>query len=187
MIRENLTKALAGLLILIIVLSLLGFWFEEELMTATNSMVDRIGFAGLCLILLITDTLVTPVSPDLLLVVIAKSDLADHWVRYVFVLSVVSVLAGMLGWSIGRRLGHLKRVSRYFDQFDEKQRRFIRRYGFWAIALGAVTPLPYSVTCWTAGAVGVSAKTALAASVLFRIPRIFLYYLIIAATGTWFG
>ena len=76
MIRENLIKALASIFIIIIGLGALGFWYEEELMLATNKVVDRIGFAGLCLILLITDTLVTPVSPDILLVVIAKSDLS---------------------------------------------------------------------------------------------------------------
>ena len=187
MIRENLLKALAGILILIIAMGALGFWIEEEMSIGANWVVDRIGFAGLCLILFITDTLVTPVSPDVLLVVIANSDLAERWLAYVFILGIVSVSAGMVGWCIGRWLGHFSFVRRLFGQFNDEQRCFIRKYGFWGIVLGATTPLPYSVTCWTAGAVGVGWSTVLAASVLFRIPRVIIYYLLIASAGNLFG
>ncbi len=147
MIRKNLLKALAGILIIIIAMSALGFWLEDEMEIATNWVVDRIGFAGLCVILFITDTLVTPFPPDILLVVIAKSDLAERWLTYVLILGLVSVVAGMLGWCLGRWLRHLKFFQRLFGQFNEEQRTFIGKYGFWAIVLGAATPLPYSVTC----------------------------------------
>jgi membrane protein YqaA with SNARE-associated domain len=187
MIKENLLKALAGIMIIIVAMSALGFWLENEMEIATNWVVDQIGFAGLCLILFITDTLVTPFPPDILLVVIANSDLAEHWLIYVLVLGLVSVVAGMLGWCLGRWLRHLKFFQRLFGQFNEEQRTFIAKYGFWAIVLGAATPLPYSVTCWTAGALGVRWSTVLAASVLFRIPRFILYYLLIASTSELFG
>lgn len=183
MIKENLIKTLVGLAILVLALAVLGYWFEENMRIATNWMVDRIGFAGLCLILLITDTLVTPFPPDVLLIVIAKSNLADHWFPYVLILSLISVVAGMLGWSIGRWLAHLKFVQKLFGQFDDQQRNFIQKYGFWAIVLGAATPLPYSVTCWTAGVMRIKWTTVLAASLVFRIPRIILYYLVIASTS----
>lgn len=187
MIRENLLKALASIVILFIAMGALGFWLEDELIVGTNWMIERIGFAGLCLILLVTDMLVTPVSPDILLLVVAKSDLAEHWPAYVLILGMVSAGAGMLGWCIGRWLGHLRLTRQLFGQFNEKQRGFVRKYGFWAIVLGATTPLPYSVTCWTAGILGVSWTTVLAASVLFRIPRFFIYYLVIASTIDLFG
>jgi membrane protein YqaA with SNARE-associated domain len=176
-------KALTSILLVIIVIAALGLWFEEELVLAAGWLVDRIGFAGMCLILFITDTLVTPVSPDILLLMIAKSELARQWPRYVLILGMVSVGAGMLGWFVGRWLGHFKFSRRLFDRFNDEQRGFIRKYGFWAIVLGAATPLPYSVTCWTAGAVGIRWPTVLAASLLFRIPRIILYYQLIASAS----
>lgn len=187
MIRENLLKALAGILMLIVAMAALAFWFEEEMSIGTNWLVGRIGFAGLCLILLLTDTLVTPFSPDVVLVVVAKSDLAEYWLPYVLVLGMVSVCAGMLGWCIGRRLGHIRFVQSLFGRFNEEQLAFIRKYGFWAIVLGASTPLPYSATCWTAGIMGIRWTTVLAASVLFRIPRVIIYYLLIASSGNLFG
>lgn len=102
---------------------------------ATNWVVDQIGFAGLCLILFITDTLVTPFPPDILLVVIACSDLAEHWLIYLLVLGLASVVAGMLGWCLGRWLRHLKFFQRLFGQFNEEQRTFIAKYGFWPSCL----------------------------------------------------
>lgn len=186
MIRENLLKALAGLIIIVVMMGVLSFWFEKEMGIITNWVVDQIGFVGLCLILLVTDTLVTPFLPDILLVVIAKSELADAWFHYVSILGIVSVIAGMLGWTIGRWLGQLHFIRRLYRQIGREQRGFVEQYGFWAIVLGAITPLPYSVTCWTAGAMGVRWTTVLAASVLFRIPRILIYYVLIASTGHMF-
>lgn len=182
MIRENLLKTLAGLIIIVVIIGILGFWFENEMTMMTNWVVDRIGFTGLCLILLVTDTLVTPFLPDILLVVVAKSALAERGLYYVFILGTVSVVAGMLGWNIGRWLGRFNFIQRLYGQIGEEQRGFVEKYGFWAIVLGAITPLPYSVTCWTAGVIGLRWTKVLAASVLFRIPRIILYYLLIAST-----
>jgi len=48
MIKENLLKALAGIMIIIVAMSALGFWLENEMEIATNWVVDQIGFAGLC-------------------------------------------------------------------------------------------------------------------------------------------
>ncbi len=187
MVRENLLKALAGILIIVVMMGALSYWFEKEMSLMTNWVVERIGFAGLCLILLVTDTLVTPFLPDILLVVIAKSELADRWLHYVFILGAVSVTAGMLGWCIGRWLGNARFIQRLYGKIGKGQRGFVDKYGFWAIVLGAITPLPYSVTCWTAGFMGLRWTKVLTASVLFRIPRIIIYYILIESTGHMFG
>lgn len=187
MIRENILKTLTGILIIVVMMAVLSFWFEHEMTMMTNWVVDRIGFAGLCLILLVTDTFVTPFLPDILLVVIAKSSLAERWLYYVFILGVVSVFAGMLGWSIGRSLGQFQFIQRLYGKIGKKQRGFVDKYGFWAVVIGATTPLPYSVTCWTAGAMGLHWTKVLTASVLFRIPRIVVYYILIESTGHMFG
>lgn len=187
MIRRNLINALLTLVLLFGALALIGVAFEDELLRATAWVHDRVGFVGMCLILLVTDTLVTPFPPDLLLVVVAHTELADHWFRHVLILSLVSVVAGMLGWTIGRWLEHFPAVHRLFGEFKDENREFIRRYGFWAVAIGATTPLPFSATCWGAGILGLRWQTVLAAAVLFRIPRFLLYYWLITATGVWFS
>lgn len=92
----------------------------------------------------------------------------------------------MLGWGIGRRLGHLEFVKRNLGEFKEDHREFIRRYGYWAVAIGSITPFPFSLTCWAAGVMGLRGITVFLAALTFRIPRFFLYYWLIAYTGNWF-
>ncbi len=187
MIQQNLIKALIGLLVLISVMAVLGFVYEEEMTAITTWVVDRVGFLGLAAILMVTDTLVTPFPPDILLAVIVKSPLSENWPVYVGILGVVSVVAGMTGYGIGRWLGHFRWCQRLFGEFKEDHRNFLRKYGFWGVALGSVTPLPYSVTCWTAGVLGIRWTKVLAASALFRVPRFYVYYWLLSTTGSLFS
>lgn len=187
MIQQHLIKTLIAMLAFIAAMAVLGFVFEEEMTGVTTWVVERLGFVGMAAILMVTDTLVTPFPPDILLAVIARSRLADDWPVYVGILGLVSVIAGMTGYGIGRWLGHFRWSHRLFGDFKEDHRKLLRKYGFWGVALGAVTPLPYSVTCWTAGVLGIRWTKVLAASVLFRIPRFFLYYWLLATTGSLFS
>lgn len=86
MIQQNLIKAFIGVLALISVMAVLGFVYEDEMTAVTTWVVDRVGFLGLAVILMVTDTLVTPFPPDILLAVIAKSPLSDNWPVYVGIL-----------------------------------------------------------------------------------------------------
>ncbi len=184
MIQQHLIKALIAMFAFVLGMAVLGFVFEESLTAATTWVVERLGFVGMATILMVTDTLVTPFPPDILLAVIANSRLSEEWPVYVGLLGLVSVVAGMTGYGIGRWLGHFRWSRRLFGEFKEDHREFIRKYGFWGVALGAVTPLPYSVTCWTAGVLGIRWSRVFAASVLFRIPRFYLYYWLLSTTGS---
>jgi membrane protein YqaA with SNARE-associated domain len=186
-IEKNIANGVAALVVFVLAMAAIGLVFEAELVEAANGIVNRIGFAGLCAILLINDMLVTPFPGDLLLVVIAKSDLAENWFLHVLILGLTSVCAGLLGWSIGRWLGHLRFVRRLVGQFKDEHQDFIRKYGFLAVALGSATPLPYSLTCWSAGIMEIRWTTVLAASLLFRVPRFLIYYSLIVSAGSLFG
>ncbi len=187
MIQHNMLKALIALLAFLVGMAILGFMYEDEMAATTGWVVERVGFVGLAAILMVTDTLVTPFPPDLLLAVIAKSRLAADWPIYVGLLGLVSVIAGMTGYGIGRWLGHFRWSQRLFGEFREDHRSFLRKYGFWGVAIGSVTPLPYSVTCWTAGVLGIQWTKVLAASILFRVPRFYLYYWLLSTTGRLFS
>ena len=58
-----------------------------------------------------------------------------------------------------------------------------REWGFWAVAFGAVLPIPYKVFAWIAGFAGVHWLTFLAATVIFRKLRYMLIGWIIFAYG----
>jgi uncharacterized membrane protein YdjX (TVP38/TMEM64 family) len=84
--RAVLVKTFFAIAVVLVLLSVLGFVFEHELELFAQWIADRLGFTGLCAILLVTDTVVTPFPPDVLLIVIAKSAFAQDWPFYVGIL-----------------------------------------------------------------------------------------------------
>lgn len=183
-IQKNLIRAFVGLTFFVILMGLLGYWFEPELILVTTWIVERVGFTGMAMLLWATDSLVTPFPPDILLIIIANSQLSEGWLFYVSILGAISVGAGMTGYAIGRWLQHFLWVQKLFSQLSQEHQDFIQKYGFWAIVIGAITPLPYSLTCWTAGALGLRWTIVLTASILFRIPRfIVIYWFLDNASG----
>lgn len=178
MIRDAFFKTVAGILAALVLLGALGFVFEPELESFALWVVDRLGFAGLAATLLVTDTFVPPFPNDVLLLVIAKSGLKADWPVYVGLLGLVSTLAGIQGWALGKWLGRSAFMRMIFGEFRVEHEDQIRRYGIWAVIAGAMTPFPFSLTCWGAGVLGLGFWPVLTAC-LFRIPRFFLYYGII--------
>lgn len=178
--RAVLMKTVIAITVALVLMSVLGFAFEHELEVFAQWVADRLGFAGLGAILLVTDTVVTPFPPDVLLIVVAKSAFASDWPWYVGTLGAVSAWAGVQGWAIGRWLGHKPLSRRLFGEFKSEHADMVRKYGLWAVLAGAVTPMPFSVTCWSAGVLGLGFWPVLTAC-LFRIPRFYLYYGIVAA------
>ena len=87
------------------------------------------------------------------------------------------VIAGSLGSILGGATGYLlgkwafSRSVRLRQMMEARGLARVRRDGAFALALGAITPLPYSVFCWSAGAVGMRWSVFFAVSTL-RVVRV---------------
>jgi membrane protein YqaA with SNARE-associated domain len=161
--------------------------FRDSMMTATEWIYESIGIGGLLALLFVTDALITPIPPDAILVVIANSPLRDQADWLIVGIGALSAVAGNVGWWIGSSLGNTPWVSKRLERSRRKHQKLLTRYGGWAVALGAVTPVPFSVTCWSAGALGVPFRIV-APMTLLRFPRFVLFYVAIAYAGdfgTW--
>lgn len=177
-IRSVLVKGAVALLLLVACLAFIGKLYAAELLIAAGWINDQVGFLGLALILLITDAVITPIPPDLLLVVIANTGLAHRWWLYVPTLGAISSGAGIIAWYLSTKLGHTRLPKLILGRFREKNSALVARYGALAVVLGALTPIPYSLTCWTAGMLLAPLRTLVFATLL-RIPRFVGYYLLI--------
>ena len=178
-VRSSIIKGVLGLVGLVAGMAFVGKYFDTELVLATTWVYDHLGLAGLAAILLLTDSFITPIPPDVLLIIIAKSALADSWWIVVPGLGVLSSGAGMIGWHLSRRVGDTRLMRLMFGRFRRRHRALVARYGTVAVALGALTPIPFSVTCWAAGIFQMPFKR-FAWVTLLRIPRFVGYYLLIA-------
>lgn len=178
-IRRNLLKALLVLVALFGGLSVIGTVFEEELIALTEGIYHAIGVSGLLAALFVTDAIFSPLPPDLVLVVIANSELRSSWMWLLPIIGLLSAAAGNLGWWFGHRFSKFEWSTRGVAKLRDKYAKQVLKYDRWAITLGAITPLPFSLICITSGALGMSWQR-MAPITLLRIPRFALVYAVIA-------
>ena len=76
-----------------------------------------------------------------------------------------------MGYLIGSRLSHTTWFKRIMDRHGKDAHALVVRYGSTAVAIGALTPLPYFIVCWAAGALDMRYRRFIGWSLL-RIPRV---------------
>jgi membrane protein YqaA with SNARE-associated domain len=178
-VRRSVIKALVAIVGLVVVVGGLGFFYEKELFAVTERVYEAIGLSGLLLILFVSDAFTSPVPPDALLVVIAKSSLHAQWPLVITLVGCLSAFAGNVAHNLGLWISDWPPALRIFGRFRQRNARLVERHGRLAIALGAATPIPFSITCWTAGLMKMP-RRSVAPVTLLRIPRFFVYYAVIA-------
>ncbi|HIA28268.1 MAG TPA: DedA family protein [Planctomycetes bacterium] len=112
-----------------------------------------------------------PVPPDPLLIALAIGR-PERAVRLALLCTLASVLGGLLGYAIGYWLMETvgEGIVAFFsleDSFAAVSEKLVE-FGFFAIVLAALTPLPYKVFTIAAGAVGISIPVFIVASIIGR-------------------
>lgn len=176
--KQHIFALVASLVVVFGVIFVGAFLFERQISDATLWIHSNFGFWGLAISVFFADTFVSPIPPDLVLVVIKKSPMREHWALYVLAFGVISTLAGCMGYFLGRLLSQSRFAYHMDDNVNEKYGKAIKKFGFWTVVIGALTPFPFSITCWAAGYFRLDFKIFLLA-VITRIPRFFLYYVIV--------
>ena len=88
--------------------------------------------------------------------------------------SVGSVLGAHIAYLIGRKLRDTAWFQRRMEHQGREAKRFVETYGVLGLALGALTPLPFSICCQAAGALQMPYHR-FALTILLRPPRVALY------------
>ena len=180
--RKNLIRAAFFLFLLVAFIFVLALSFEPQLKTFADWLINTFGILGLSASVFVADLIISPIPPDAALFFIGQSEMHSQWIIWVPLLGLVSTAAGICGWFIGRRLIKLRFLRRPILSFTKEYRGSIRKYGFWMVVIGALTPLPFSLTCWVAGIFKLPVETFIIAA-LFRVPRFVLYYWAIFYSG----
>ena len=148
---------------------LLGLAVREPITTSAAWFVGRFDLAGVFVGVLIIDALPFLVDEPVLL--LGYSGGLGFW-RVGAVGAAASVLAGPVGWFIGKAVGRSPGAQTLFGKY--KVDAFMQKHGAKAVAVAAITPFPFALTTWCSGATGVPIGRVLLGSLL-RIPKIFLY------------
>ena len=138
----------------------------------------RFGVLAL-IILAITEPICVPIPVDVLVIGLCLGK-PKRSLRYGLTCSIFSVLGGTIAFSLGLLIGP-ERVVGFFEQLSfgpidlgEKAQlalEFYRKYDFWAIAISALTPVPYMLFSWLGGMAEVSLAKFVLVSIVFRTMR----------------
>lgn len=168
-----LTAALIG-----VVAVLAHFWLEPFKAFA-QATIESLGMPGVLFGLWMTDTFTFPIPTDMYLAVAVGAE--APLIPTLIAICLVSMFAGNCGYFVGPRITKIGFIRRRVEAFRPRGEKLFARWGVWAVAIGALTPLPYSIMCWTAGIYKMPYRKFFWAT-FFRIPRMIAYYLIILST-----
>lgn len=132
------------------------------------------GLAGVAGTVFLMDFLVVPASADIFFPLSIGQSWGNPWLLLP-VMSLASMAGGLAAFLGGHSLRIWNVFHRFTRKFQEKGEALFEKYGFWAVVLGAVTPIPFSMTCWMAGHWKLPLSQLLLA-LLFRIPRMVVFY-----------
>lgn len=176
-VRRAFLKAGLGLVVIVIAVGLIGHFFRSDLHAFATATYDALGVFGLAGIIFLSDSVITPIPPDVVLLILANSPAVESWYWLIPTFGLLSAFAGCCAWWLGAWLGRYPKIQRGLGRFGRNE-DLVLRYGAWGVALGALTPIPFSITCWIAGMMMVPFRKV-APVTLLRIPRYVIYYLAI--------
>lgn len=158
------------------VIFITAFFFYSEIKGFARLVISSYGLVGVFIVTIVMDTVIQPVSPDIL------SFGAAFGGANIFVAALVggigSCIAGALGFYVGGWIGYDALQVSMKRKYIEKAELLFQKYGVWAVLVGAWSPIPYSSVCWSAGACKMKFKPFIIISILTRIPRFFLMALL---------
>lgn len=176
--RLNLRKLLFGAVLAMMAFTAfvagLGWLFREPLLEVGRWFVANFGGLGISVGYFFPDAFTIPVPNDAFTAFGLWGGM-DFW-EVVAWGSLGSLAGGSTGWLIGR---YLIARSAKLEAFmrrrgGDEMRLQLRRGGRWFLAIAAVSPVPYSITCWAAGATKMPFWEFFTISLL-RIPRVALF------------
>jgi membrane protein YqaA with SNARE-associated domain len=153
----------------LLVAAALGRWCREPLRDCSRAFVDLLGGPGIAIGYSIPDALSVPIPNDAFGMFGIEGGLS-FWVVVMWG-TIGSIAGGSVGYLIGNKLRRLPRIARFMARRGRRLESMVRRYGVVVVAVAALTPLPYSLSAWAAGAVRMPFGLFLATSLL-RLPRV---------------
>lgn len=133
----------------------------------------RFGVPAL-IVLALTEPICVPIPADVLVVGLCLGK-PKRSIRYGLTCAFFSVLGGTIAFSLGLAIGPERVVDLFNTIGLGSKARFAlelyQRYDFWAIAISALTPVPYMLFSWVGGMAEVSLLKFIGISVIFRTMR----------------
>ncbi len=171
-VSKILIELFVGLVIFFLLLAFAGYYFRKPLIEISKKFVDLFGPLGVALGFMIPDSFTVPFPNDVFTFLGLQGGLG-FWEVTAWA-SGGSLVGGSIGYWIGRFLGNRRWLREFIKNRGAEAYEITRRYGLLALGIAALTPIPYSIVCWSCGIVKIPYKKFFLVSLL-RIPRVAFY------------
>lgn len=131
--------------------------------------------SGVLIFFFLSETLLGLIPPEIFIAWSGKMD--TPWL-YLCVLALLSYFGGLLSYWIGIGITKIATVHNYLEQKMEKQLKNSKKWGGFLILVGALLPLPFSISCLAAGIIEFPFKNVMLYGSL-RLLRFLIYGLVI--------
>lgn len=131
------------------------------------------------IVLAILEPICVPIPADVMVVGLSLGN-PKKGIHYGLTCAVFSVLGGTTALLLGLAIGP-ERVVQFFDWVSvgplhlgakaQKALELYQRYDFWAVAISALTPVPYLLFSWLGGMANISILKFIWVSLIFRTLR----------------
>ena len=132
-----------------------------------------------------TEAIIQPIPPDVMFLPMAydERNSVNMLLWLWFIVTFASVLGAMVGHTLGKLYG-TKLLDRFGKPHHRQRLEFLfERYGTWGMFIAAVSPLPYKVFGWIAGASDMKMRPFVIAGIFGRGLRFGLEALLIYLYG----
>lgn len=166
-------KALPYIIGSVVVIYVLNHFFNinEALIKLTEVLPSH----GVLSFFFVSETLLGLIPPEIFIAWSGK--MPNPW-GYLSLLAILSYTAGLLAYHLGRMITKIPSVHNYLEVKMQKQLKNSRKWGGFLIVVGALLPLPFSISCIAAGIIKFPFRIVVLFGAL-RLLRFVIYGLVI--------
>ncbi len=165
----SLKKALPPILLFIAGLLIVNYFvinINDVLIYVTENYSDYVVFS----VFFASESLLGLIPPEIF---IAWSDKTTSPILYLSILALLSYLGGVISYFIGKSITKIPSVHEYLEVKMAKHIKNTRKWGGFLIVVGALLPIPFSITSIAAGMI----KYPFISYLLFGLLRFVRFYL----------
>ena len=173
-IGKSLRKALIPVVLVVVGLILFNK-YVYNINDGLQTMTETFSTVGVLAVFFASETLLGLIPPEIF---IAWSKKTDDPVVTLAILATLSYTGGLITFFIGKASLRIKSFRNYLETKLMSQLKNTSKWGGFLIVVGALLPIPFSITCLTAGMIKYPFKGVVLFG-LFRFARFAIYALAI--------
>lgn len=143
---SSIKKALPIIIIFLVLVYAVDYFFGIN--KALINLTEILPAFGVLSFFFASEVLLGLIPPEIFIAWAGKMD--SSWL-YLSIIAVLSYLAGLIAYWIGIYITKTPRVHAYLESKMQKQLKNSRKWGGFLILVGALLPLPFSISCMAAG------------------------------------